>query len=151
MTIAKISQFNNAHCVYQIRDASGQIIYIGTSKLKEAYDFPDARTNTEFHKLPVEVAIEVKVLYVGEAHDCANTAYALRMQHQPPCNVRGRSTRQMKKRIMCNETGEIFASLSDAARAHNIAASALSSHINQKRSCRTVHGRTYSRVEQTHA
>lgn len=56
---------------------------------------------------------------------------------------KGKPTK-LSKSLICNETGELFNSCMNAARAHNICHAALAKHLARKPYYKTVGGRTYT-------
>lgn len=133
-------------CVYHHHDADDKIAYIGVCKLIEVFSCPDARQNSEWIKRfgggKEALIIKIALTSVDEVQ-CNNARFRHVKELNPVCNMIGFSYFGAKVRIICNETGEEFESVSEAARVHNLTQSALSSHLNQKPGHRSVKGKTY--------
>ena len=127
-----MSKFKEQWCVYQHLDADDAILYIGTCKLTEAYQFPDARTNSEWIKrVTPATVIQVRILWTGTRMECANERGRLVMttNPRPPCNMMGFETLGTVQQVTCNETGQTFDTQMDACRTMNLPQPSLSSHL----------------------
>lgn len=89
--------------------------------------FVDEKNNIKHIVTPVAAVFENEV-------DAENYKSLLKLTRVPP------------RHVLCNETGERWKTLKEAAQAHNLAESALSNHLNGKPGHKTVKGRTYRRV-----
>lgn len=52
-----------------------------------------------------------------------------------------------KKRIICNETKELFQSMSEASKQNGVSVSAISQHIKGNEKCKSIRGLTFRLVE----
>jgi len=143
--VAHMRDFGRLYCVYEHHDADDNLLYIGVCKLIEVFSFPDARQNSEWIKrFPADSVVIIKITMTSpDINVCNNARHRQMLSLRPICNVLGFSYVGMKLKIICNETGEEFESVSEAARAHNLTQSHLSNHLNQKAGHRSVKGRTY--------
>ena len=143
--VAKTRDFSKLWCVYHHHDANDTLVYIGVCKLTELFSLPDARQNSEWVKrFGDDEPVIIKLQMVCEdVVFCNNTRFRQVQELKPVCNMIGFSYGLQRVRIVCDQTGETFDSISEAARAHNLTQSALSNHVNRKRGHNSVKGRTY--------
>jgi hypothetical protein len=124
--------------------------YIGVTPLHEVFTLQDARCNSMWGDIFARDRTSVLEIRVLATTTIEREAYdeqrRLVLQHRPVCNIKGRWIDPKRQRVECVQTGEIFDNASDAAKAHNVAYSQLSNHLNSKPGHRTVKGRTYVRT-----
>lgn len=143
------TQINNIHVVYGHMDAEDLALkYIGCVPFNKLTDFEDARSNSlwpSIFLLPGKsLHMHVYSMHATEA-DARRAQHALISEYKPVCNMRGRYVPAHHQAVVCNETRERWTTVKEAARAHNIAESALSNHLRGKVGHVTVKGRTYRR------
>ena len=149
---ATVGDVTNAMCVYTHMDGrDGQVKYVGVCALTEVLTFADARCNSKWPDifLAPNVPIIVTVESVHETEQEAIKArhdYISTLPVKPICNVKGFWIAPHRQDVICNETGERWKTIKEAAQAHNLSESALSNHLNGKTGHKSVKGRTYRRV-----
>ncbi|RUW55586.1 hypothetical protein EOA32_00780 [Mesorhizobium sp. M1A.F.Ca.ET.072.01.1.1] len=143
--VAKTHELGKLWCLYHHHDATDQLAYIGVCKLLDLFQCPDARQNSEWIRLfGANEGIIVKLQLTSLDEVTVNNLRFRQVQElKPVCNMVGFSYAGAKMRIICNETGEEFESISHAARVHCLSQSALSNHLNQKPGHKSVKGKTY--------
>ena len=146
ITIAP-DQMRYAWVVYLLRDAGGNLQFIGCSRLSQVFNIPDARANSYFLQIfPNGSVMNLEVLHMEPSREKARNAqwFYFRQYGKPFIQQAGRAYRGTKKQpILCDQTGEKFESISDASKAHGVAQSQLSNHLMGKSGFITVHGKTY--------
>lgn len=154
ITMRSTAAFINSHhrdkawAVYQVVDASGDIVFIGSCKADRVFSLPDARRNTEFIKrfeVPGEYYGITVIEYTAERIVAAKNAMRYIAAIKPHCNTHG-IVASLGKQIECIETGERWPSMMACVRALNLSQPQMSAHINRKSGYATVHGRTYRQV-----
>lgn len=147
----KQNEFENTFCTYEhwLRDPvdnTFKIKYVGCCKLREVFVYPDARRNNEWQRIFTKDAIlTVRIVFTSSnLVDCQNQMAEIYKRERPHCNVRGY---KMTSRtvVTCNETGETFNSILEAARAKGLSQSQLNNHINNRVGHKTVKGLTFRR------
>lgn len=148
----KREDFEQVFCVYEhwlmpvdgVSDA--KMMYVGYCKLNEVWLFPDARRNNEWQKHFLQgVTMSVRVIFTSKRLiDCQNVMTKIYRERQPICNVKGYRTNG-RTMITCNETGETFESIVQAARSKGLSQSQLTNHINNRPGYRAVKGLTFRR------
>jgi hypothetical protein len=143
--VSRNGDFGRIWCVYEHHDADNNLLYVGVCKLIEVFSYPDARQNSEWIKrFPVGEPMVIKITMTSAEFGPCNNARTRQVQSmRPVCNTFGYSYHGIKIKIICNETKEEFVSITQAALAHGVSASALSNHLNQKPGHRSVKGKTY--------
>jgi len=147
---APVNTFLTKWCVYECYSKADALnpAYMGVCRLTEVFSFPDAQANTAWREMfrdnPASLMM-IKIKYVAATEvDCINARRAFVMQNPPPCNMRGRPTRS---RIVCDQTGQEWKTIVEAADAIKSSPSNLSNHINRKPGFKSVKGYTFTRQE----
>jgi hypothetical protein len=145
-TVADIKQ---QFAIYTHSDAAGTIKYIGVAPLAELFTFSDAECNSLWpdHFSGNERPITINVIALTHDEQEAYKEHArLVMQYTPICNRQGYYVNPRRQNIKCVETGEVWRTAAEACKAHGLATSALTNHLNHKPGYKTVKGRTYIRT-----
>lgn len=148
----KVEDFEDAFCTYEhwLQDPEfkedAKLMYVGYCKLSEVWLFPDARRNNEWQKhfLQGNLVIIRIVLTSKRLIDCQNAMTKVYREQRPICNVKGYRT-SGRTMVTCNETGETFDSILQAARAKGLSQSQLTNHINNRPGHKSVKGLTFRR------
>jgi hypothetical protein len=149
----QINEIAKQYVVYAQFSTDMVCHYIGLTKLSELYQFQDARANTAWREMTsTNPQILTTVLFVNP--DLA-TANNLRFDQirlfKPYCNVHGHtmtSSHYVKCRVRCNETGEIHANASEAAKLMNVAPSYMYSHLKRTHGYKSIKGYTFTRIDE---
>lgn len=143
--VAAVNDFGRHYCVYEHYNAEDVLMFVGVSKIVEAFMFQDARQNSEWVKIfTADTPLIMKiVLTTPDLHIASNYRHRIITTQRPHCNAYGFSMLGIRAEIICDQTNERFATITEAARAHGISASALSNHLNNKVGHKSVKGKTY--------
>jgi len=136
----------NQHVLYHLVTAANEIVHIGIVPFNQL---------TMFNDVPNEIKDEVVYLSViridedrlklgNDGLDTDN--YMLRERLLK--TVESWSKKSNKQMVECIETGEMFSSAAETARAHNLTYGALINHLAGKKCYKTVKGKTYRKVSQ---
>lgn len=139
-------ELNENYVIYNLRDAqTAALIYVGTCKQSQVMTIPDARSNPLFASTFKEnTKFILNVTHVLPDRASAMECYAAQIKFWGmPEMIRAHS---LAKGVQCLNTGEIFASIKDAAQAHGLDQAALSRHLRGIAGHRTVKGKMYCRV-----
>lgn len=145
-TISTMPEFaNRAWVVYEVRrEGKPQVQFVGISEFLNVAKVYQLISNPHFDKRQTWIISSVSY------HNSKLAAYMAQGQHiqqlgsMPPLNRMLHMSRAGL--VVCNETGEVFKNGSECAKAHNIAASRLSNHLNGRAGYRHIAGRTYRRA-----
>lgn len=147
--ITTASDIRQLYAIYTHSDANGVIQYVGVTPLSELFTLQDAQCNSVWHDVfskPL-TTLEMRVVALTPSE---KEAYVEQRRliaiHNPHCNRKGYWIDPKRQGVTCNETGETWETVKDAAAAHGLTYSALHAHLNRKPGHRTVKGRTYSRT-----
>jgi hypothetical protein len=129
--IGSASGFVDDWCVYEHwYGEPEQLIYVGICRLVDVFHAPDARTNSEWHKtVQMRHTLHVRIIATGERVECYRYYGRYLDANKPPCNRLGRHVGAGME-IMCVQTGERFATQSDAARALGVSQASISQNLN---------------------
>lgn len=134
--------------VYLIFNPSeGKVVYIGYCKLTKLFAIPDARANFAVTStLGKDTAIVLQILDI-----CLEKGEAIRKHREriveygkPEANIMAEALSNGK--ILCIDTGEQWATITEAAEAHGVDAGALSRHLRNVPGHITVGGKVYKRA-----
>ena len=141
-------QLPRAWAVYRLRDASGTVQYVGHCRMSQLAALPDARANPFFRAVfPPGRPLTVEVLSI-EPHRIAaqNGLWRYIQQHGRPFMIAHGVRPSLKgSPVVCDQTGEKFATIKAACDAHGVSQSALSNHLANRPGYATVKNKTYSR------
>ncbi len=141
-------QMARAWVVYKLKDAAGAVQFVGHCRLSQIAGVPDARANNYFRAIfppgrPMTVEV-INILYAR--HHAQNELWKyLRENGRPFMLAHGTHQSLKSVPVVCEQTGEKFASIQDACKAHGLTPSALSNHLAQRAGYQSVKGKTYSR------
>jgi len=139
----KPSAIDKSWCIYELRDAQAAIIYLGMIELVDLFSLKDAKRNPAFD---LDAEYILNVLSYHENCNDALKAHISKMREisMPPIN----RTMYFNRRgeILCNETGERFATQRDVCRQHRTDPAALNRHLQRVSGHKSVGGRTYRYV-----
>ncbi len=141
-------QLYRAWIVYTLKDAHGTIQYVGHCRLSQLSGLPDARANSLFRYIfPPGRPLTVDMVHIGvRATDARNFMWQWIQEHgRPFMLLQGIRAGQRGVPLVCNETGEVFDTISAACEAHGVAQSAISNHLANRPGFATVKGKTYAR------
>lgn len=142
-----LSKLSQEWAVYIIFDGiTAKVEYVGMCLMSQLFSIPDAFANSAFIKMFPDghpVILRVDDVFKIKAEAIKRQAILINDHQLYKIMALGRFGRSAP--IICNETGETFPTLADAARAHGIAAGNLSNHLNHKPGFRSLRNRTYSR------
>lgn len=142
LTVNPSKTYTN-YAVYKLTDQAGKIVHIGVSKICDIFKFQDAPKifKNEEHYFSILSVDENKIKMV-------NLAVNLALKNDLPelKNSLIREFQNVRKGVICNETGEKFISAAECARKHNLTYSALTKHLSGEKSYQTVKKRTYKRI-----
>ncbi len=145
--IAKPNEFETLWCCYEHWTATPNgpmMFYVGCCRLIKAFEFTDARKNTAWlEMMKSDIMVEVRVVATGKRVDCNNRMMEAVRTHQPYCNKQGMRIGKEKRAVVCDLTGQQYASAKECAAAEGIAQSSLSNHLNNLPGYSTVRGKTY--------
>lgn len=145
--VASPATIGSLFAVYRLYNADGISAFVGYCQLTQLMQYPDAQQNSEFRNAfkPVETfTIELITLTDNEreAWEICRTHIAT---EKPLCNTRGTRVYPHLYPIICNETGEVFQTITEVCKAHGCSAGNLSNHLNNNPGFKSVKGRTYYR------
>ena len=139
-TVIPLNEFRNKWVVYRIMTII-RTEYVGMCKLTQIFATPDARAVSGLD-MDMDYMLEVTDMFSSKAEAMHRRSQRYR-EFGPP--VRGR-TNTSGVAIECVETGERFRTISEAATAHGVSASALSNHLRDKPGFVSVKGKRYRRA-----
>lgn len=125
---------------------TAKIEYVGMCLLSQLFSVPDAFANSAFAKIFSNghpAILRVDDIFRTRTEAMKRQGILITEHQLYKIMAEGRFGRSAP--IVCNETGETFPTLADAARAHGIGAGNLSNHLNHKPGFRSLRNRTYSR------
>lgn len=136
-------------CVYSLHDREGKTQFIGYSALGTMMNVPDARKHPMFNEMIGNAGGAVLKIHKMFYTNIQARVYVNRWMSENGRPLMQQYFGNIKNRvpIMCVETGEEFQSITEAADKHGVSKGAISNHINGDPSHRTVHGRTYKRID----
>lgn len=144
--ITTANDIRQLYAVYTHSDGEGVVKYVGVTPLSELFTLKDALCNSlwspMFGKHMQTLEINVVGLTASE-HEAYNEQRRLIAQHNAEFNKRGFYVDPKKQAVVCVETGERFATITECARAHNLSYPALHGHLARKPGFKTVKGKTY--------
>jgi len=138
-----LTAISNSHCTYEIWH-NDSLQYVGVCKLADVFAAPDARSSPDF--IGTEKPISLSIKWLGSRADCYNARGNILKQlvAPPPGNIRARTSQP--REILCNETGERFATQSALARAIGTSQGNIAQHLSGKPGHRSIKGCTYRYV-----
>lgn len=136
-------------CVYEHWIFSADewtIYYVGSCRLRDVFDTPDALRNTWFAKLTKGTITAIRVVQTApDEITVLNHAVKLGRALKAPCNLYG-GQRSPFHRVRCVETGIVYNSANECCKSMGIAQSALSQHLRRMSGFKTVKGHTFEKV-----
>lgn len=142
------------YAVYMHIDHDDKIHYIGVTPLSVLFTLEDAHSNSMWNEMFSQplTTLQIKVCCLTDSErEAMIEQRRLIGIHRPICNIKGYNATTYRQHIKCVETGEIFETMTEAARAHNLVYSQLNSHVNRKPGHKSVKGRTYIRTMESNA
>lgn len=147
-----LEQIDNAYCVYTHSithpDGRNELIYVGSCRTVDLMRAPDARRNSKWREIMRNPAFHIITIEIRAFYEHRNIAVLeaerLGIHLKAICNTT--DTRDKPQTIRCVETGEIFETAAQACKEYDIKPSAMSNHLNNKQSYRTVRNLTFERV-----
>lgn len=147
--VTTANDVRSLYAIYTHRDVDRVVQYVGVTPLSELFQMTDALCNSRwpdtFGKPVTTLEIEVIALTASEK-EAYQEQRRLIMLYHPPCNRRGYHIAPENQHVVCNETGETWATIREAATAHGLSYSQLHSHLKRKPGYKSVKGKTYSRT-----
>jgi len=140
-------EYRNAWCVYMCSDANRIVQYIGVCQLRELLTLEDAYCNSKFADVfghpeaPMTLECVFMTLIENEAR---NQQRRLVGEHKPFCNYHGYFQALKNQFVKCNETGETFRNIRQAALAKGLDYGAIHRHLSGKPGHRQIKGFTFS-------
>lgn len=134
----------NPFCVYTLEEQTGAIQWVGISKFIHLLNTPDARKNALFETVfPSGSDIHLTLLATFERKvDAQNYMYAWLQEHPLPFMMSaGRRILNTKTALRCVETGQMFTTLTQAARHFNVTQPYISKHLRGDEGCSLISGR----------
>lgn len=133
------------HIVYHVFEPiTLELLYIGNCALNQFVHAPDLRSNAQFRS-NIDYLICSHGVYADKSMGMQEQGIQVElMREMPPYNKKGRVN--FRTPIKCNETGEVFRTIKDAAFAHGCGQSNLSNHLNNRVGFRSVKGKTYHHI-----
>ena len=143
VNLATPEEMSSAWCMYTLLDKeTAKTVYVGHCLLSEVFNMPDARLTPSFDE-GKPVILRVGIIALDKIDVKTAAQEILNKDGTPPWNRAALCTRNSA--IKCIDTGEVFASVKEAVKAHGLTQSALSNHLNGKKGYKQVKGRTYRR------
>jgi hypothetical protein len=146
--ITTANDLRQLYAIYTHADNDGIVQYVGVCPLSELFTLKDALCNSIWPKKfgsPMQTLEMNVVALTADEREAYNEQRKLIATHNPECNKRGFYVEPKKQAVVCIETGEKFATISEACRAHNLSYPALHGHLSRKPGFKTVKGKTYRR------
>lgn len=140
-----ITKIQNLYYVYKAENSAG-LQYVGFVDGRNLFLVPDIVANRYIKaKLMLAPLLTVTVLSVHATERAARAEFTAQVQAlRPPLNQYGRATMGGKrKRVRCVETGDAFASVTEAATSIDVAVTTMSNHLNRRRGYATIKGYSY--------
>lgn len=143
---------NKSWVVYRLFDADGIVQYIGHCRLSQMTSFPDARGHVMFAKVfpaGANLTLEVLSIYVDRL-SAKNAIWDYFKDNPRPLMNNMGVWQGGSVAVRCVETGEVFDSIHQCAKAHGLTTNALSRHLAGKIGFKSVKGKTYERAVPSH-
>lgn len=142
-----INNIGKQWVVYYILDgATAKVEFIGVCLLSQLYGITDAKSNPIFRqKFPIGYPAILQVTQFFQTKKEALPVYYHAMRQYNLAHIVAMGRMMGHAPVICNETGEEFNTIGEAATAHCIGAGNLSNHLNHKPGFRSIKGKTYSR------
>lgn len=147
MLVLKSEWINrNPFVVFLLLDSSGTPQYIGTSRYAGLLSAGGARANSFFPKIfPEGSTITIHILFTSiEKYECQNYVHEWLSKNPRPFMMRKGVRLSRTKAVICNETGDVYESVSEAARAFKSSISAMSNHLYRRPGYLHVRGYTFN-------
>ena len=140
--ITKLTELKKLYVIYELRDIhTAAIVYVGCAPLIQLMSLPDVWRNPRFDEDKYYI---LDVTDYCENKIAAKNLHAQRIREKASWPEYNRYSYEHKGMIICEQTGEVFETIADAARVHAIDPGALSNHLNRKPGFKSVKKRTYS-------
>lgn len=147
------NKVNHQFAVYEMSvviEGFWETVYIGAARMTELISIPDARRNRWILKyLPRFEECSIEVLHTCDTLADAQTIRTVLLATGPAraANIEAKPARRSTAQpIMCNQTGEEFDSISDAAAVLDIPSTSISNHLAGRYGYATVQGKTFKRI-----
>lgn len=107
------------------------VILVGACRLRDVYKLVDGKMNTEWTRIFEHGgSLMVRIVGIGDdKNECVREAAMLMREHQPVCNLRGYTLRNVRRSIICLTNGRVYEGQQEAARDLGISQSAISRHL----------------------
>ena len=107
------------------------VILVGACRLRDVYKLADGKMNTEWTRIFEHGgSLMVRIVGIGDdKNECVREAAMLMREHQPVCNLRGYTLRNVRRSIICLTNGRVYEGQQEAARDLGISQSAISRHL----------------------
>lgn len=148
ITTTPKSLFND-YTMFYVKDVNLQTVFVGFERMIHFQRLDLLRGSQIFKDMfPDDAIIHIEVGHTGTRNECQKMCFQIMRQFGAPIlnqklQIRGRG---ISTPIQCIETGQMFESITDAARQMNITCSSLSNHLNDKSGYRTVKNFTFKRI-----
>ena len=138
------AKLQNTYAVYVLYTL-GEVVYVGYCKLTELFRTPDARRSPLFKN---EMVYQLEIAGGHFTKLTAQDAQRNIIANYGFIPVLNKSLMNPIRSIAvrCIDTGEQWGSVKDAANAHGMSVSTLSSHLNGRSGFKTIYGRKYEKV-----
>lgn len=135
----KLLDLKNQHAIYRVLDSTmTEVLFIGYCPLTQIFQMTEPSRHPLFK--------HNEQYYQQVLNICPDkiSAMMLNREYLRNCGPMPRFNKYASRgKIICDQTGEHFESVHDAARVHNIDPTALSKHLNRTPGFKSVKKRTY--------
>jgi hypothetical protein len=140
-----LANLHNLYYVYTLQTDTGAVVYVGCGRLKQILTFKDVCGSPDYDPSAAYIltAISSHVRYV-DAYN-AVCRYILELGKTPLLNF-GRALNRERRMVLCEQTGQTFASAAEAAKLLGLPAGNLSRHLAKQSGYKTVRGLTFKYV-----
>lgn len=139
-----IADFRKIWAVYFLRNGlTGDIIHVGSQPMTKIFSFGDVVDNP---KINLDDRYQIEIVELHENKGMADRSVAEQIRRHNLHDLLKAKAAFKNGQIRCIDTGELFGSVPEAARAHNCDQGALYKHVQRKPGFKTVKGKMYERV-----
>jgi len=137
----------NPYVVYILKDSANVIQFIGACKYSSVVCTPDARKNTLFYKVfPPGAEMTVEIIHVSDNEKrylATNFIHGWILENGRPFMLRFGGRIGSAKPVKCVDTGVIYPTQRDAAKALGVSQSQMSNHMMRRPGYTKCAGKTF--------
>lgn len=149
ITVTREALDKHTWCVYlHFINGDTTPIFAGVCRVRALLDMQEARGNSAWTELVLgPTPIRIALIHTTDSYyEAVNFRMKYIIAQKPICNMQGKSI-GVSRIIVCNETGQEYASITEAARKMDAGLSNMTNHINRKPGFKSVKGYTFRRKD----